>query len=235
MKLRYFATVVVLVLTTVAAHAQTQGNVGLYFNPVAIRISNSNADSGSFAFLGQNATSNVFYGYNLGGYYDFYHSGSMSAGLDVRFRRRACRQCHAQRLSWPASAFPANQFSPSFQALSRSDFLWATLRTKPSGCHCAGQQAGLRNLRRASTTPWHTTSISASSRSDTARWSRLAQPPSALAETFRPLAPSSLTSALASSSASRRHCPAVVENIGLRRTSTPGFRQRNLSAIEICC
>jgi hypothetical protein len=89
MKLRYFATVVVLALTTVAAHAQEQkaeqGNVGLYFNPIAIRASNSVADSGPFAFLGQNATSNVFYGYNLGGYYDFYHSGSLSAGLDMRF------------------------------------------------------------------------------------------------------------------------------------------------------
>ncbi len=85
MKLRYFATVVVLALTTVAAHAQSQGNVGLYFNPIAIRASNSNADSGPFAFLGQNATSKVFYGYNLGGYYDFYHAGSMSAGLDMRF------------------------------------------------------------------------------------------------------------------------------------------------------
>ncbi|MDP9050385.1 MAG: hypothetical protein M3O31_06615 [Acidobacteriota bacterium] len=85
MKLRYFATVVVLALTTVAAHAQTQGNVGLYFNPVAIRISNSNADTGPFAFLGQNATSNVFYGYDLGGFYDFYHSGSLSAGFDMRF------------------------------------------------------------------------------------------------------------------------------------------------------
>ncbi len=39
MKLRYLATVVFLALTTVAAHAQTeQGNVGLYFNPVAIRV-----------------------------------------------------------------------------------------------------------------------------------------------------------------------------------------------------
>jgi hypothetical protein len=85
MKLRYFATVVVLALTTVAAHAQSQGNVGLYFNPIAIRVSNSNADSGQFNFLGQNATSNVFYGYNLGGFYDFFHSGSVSAGLDMRF------------------------------------------------------------------------------------------------------------------------------------------------------
>jgi hypothetical protein len=74
---------------TVAAHAQEQqqeqGNVGLYLNPIAIRVSNPNADSGSFAFLGQNATSNVFYGFDLGGYYDFYHQGKLNAGLDMRF------------------------------------------------------------------------------------------------------------------------------------------------------
>jgi hypothetical protein len=89
MKLRYLATVVVIVLTTVAAHAQDQkpeqGNVGLYFNPIAIRVSNSNADSGPYAFLGQNSTSNVFYGFNLGGYYDLYHQGKLNAGLDARY------------------------------------------------------------------------------------------------------------------------------------------------------
>jgi len=84
MKLRYLATVVVLALTTVAAHAQSQGNVGLYMNPIAIRASNSNADSGPYAFLGQNSTSQVFYGYNLGGYYDFFHSGKLATGLDLR-------------------------------------------------------------------------------------------------------------------------------------------------------
>lgn len=87
MKLRYLATVVSLALTTVAAHAQTQGNVGLYLNPIAIRASNSVADtgdSGDFAFLGQNATSQVFYGYDLGGFYDFFHSGSVATGFDMR-------------------------------------------------------------------------------------------------------------------------------------------------------
>jgi hypothetical protein len=83
MKLRYLAPVVLLALTTVAAHAQA--GVGLYLNPIAIRVSNSVADTGSFAFLGQNSTSQVFYGYNLGGYYDFFHSGSLSAGFDMRF------------------------------------------------------------------------------------------------------------------------------------------------------
>jgi hypothetical protein len=81
MKLRYLATVVVLAMTTVATHAQ----VGIYLNPIAIRASNSVADSGPYAFLGQNSTSNVFYGYNLGGYYDFLHSGKLSTGFDMRF------------------------------------------------------------------------------------------------------------------------------------------------------
>src|ERR1035441_4850602 len=87
MKLRYLATVVFLALTTVAARTQEQGNVGLYFNPVAIVASNSVADNGPFAFLGQNSTSQVFYGYNLGGYYDFFHSGKIGAGFDMRYSR----------------------------------------------------------------------------------------------------------------------------------------------------
>src|ERR1035437_7317143 len=81
MKLRYLATVVAFALTTVALHAQ----VGLYFNPIAIRVSNSVADTGPYAFLGQNTTSSVFYGYNLGAYYDFLHSGQLDTGFDVRF------------------------------------------------------------------------------------------------------------------------------------------------------
>jgi hypothetical protein len=80
MKFRLFAVVVGLALTTVAAHAQ----IGLYLNPVAVRVSNSTADTGPFAFLGQNSTSRVFYGVDLGGYYNFFHRGKTEAGLDVR-------------------------------------------------------------------------------------------------------------------------------------------------------
>jgi hypothetical protein len=86
MKLRYLATVVFLALTTVVAHAQEQGNVGLYFNPVAIVASNSVADNNSDdTFLGTGSTSQVFYGYNLGGYYDFFHSGKIGTGFDMRY------------------------------------------------------------------------------------------------------------------------------------------------------
>jgi hypothetical protein len=82
MKLRYFATVVFLALTTVAAHAQ----VGLYINPIATRVSNSVQDTGPFAFLGPNSTERTFWGVNLGGYDDFYHSAKgISAGIDVRW------------------------------------------------------------------------------------------------------------------------------------------------------
>jgi hypothetical protein len=80
MKLRSIAAVAVLALATVAARAQA----GLYFNPVAIRVGNSSADAGPYAFLGQNSTSQVFYGYDFGGYYDFFHSGPVYAGIDVR-------------------------------------------------------------------------------------------------------------------------------------------------------
>jgi len=85
MKLRSIAAVAVLAFATVAARAQ----VGLYFNPVAIRVSNSvfdTGDSGNYAFLGPNSTSRVFYGFDYGGYYDFLHSqsGKLSAGFDMR-------------------------------------------------------------------------------------------------------------------------------------------------------
>jgi hypothetical protein len=70
-----------LALTTVAAHAQ----VGLYINPIAIRVSNSTPDSGPFAFLGAGSTERAFWGVNLGGYYDFYHAASgVTAGIDIR-------------------------------------------------------------------------------------------------------------------------------------------------------
>ncbi len=80
MKLRLLAVIVCLSMATVAAHAQ----IGLYLNPIAIRASNSTADSGPFAFLGQNAKSQMFYGVNLGGYYTLFHQGNTEAGIDVR-------------------------------------------------------------------------------------------------------------------------------------------------------
>jgi hypothetical protein len=80
MKFRLFAAIVGLALTTVAAHAQ----IGLYLNPVAIHVSNSKPDAGPFAFLGDNATSRMFYGVNIGGYYNFLHRGKTEVGLDIR-------------------------------------------------------------------------------------------------------------------------------------------------------
>ena len=81
MKLRYLATVVVLALTTVAAHAQ----VGLYLNPIAINVRNSVQDTGPFNFLGTGSTARTFWGADFGGYYDFYHaSNGIGAGIDLR-------------------------------------------------------------------------------------------------------------------------------------------------------
>jgi hypothetical protein len=80
MKFRFIALVVCLSLTTVVAQAQ----FGLYLNPIATRVSNSQADTGPFAFLGANSTSRMFYGVDMGGYYNFYQQGKTEVGVDVR-------------------------------------------------------------------------------------------------------------------------------------------------------
>ncbi|HXB63094.1 MAG TPA: hypothetical protein VNU94_09630 [Acidobacteriaceae bacterium] len=85
MKLRFLALLLVFSVLPLAAPlaAQMQGG-GLYLNPVAIRITNSVPDTGLFAFLGQNATSKMFYGVNLGGYYDWQAKPHWAVGADMR-------------------------------------------------------------------------------------------------------------------------------------------------------
>ncbi|HEY0307894.1 MAG TPA: hypothetical protein VGB94_07025 [Acidobacteriaceae bacterium] len=80
MKLRFFVLPLAFVLLSITAQAQT----GLYLNPVAVRVSNSVADTGPIAFLGEGATSQMFYGVNLGGYHDFQHASKLGLGMDVR-------------------------------------------------------------------------------------------------------------------------------------------------------
>jgi hypothetical protein len=85
MKLRFpvltFAlAVMTLAVTTSVAHAQT----GLYLNPIITRVSNSTPDSGTFAFLGQNSTSAIFGGVDIGGYYMFGHYNGFDIGVDIR-------------------------------------------------------------------------------------------------------------------------------------------------------
>jgi hypothetical protein len=63
-------------MTTVAAHAQGDNQVGLYFNPLAIRVSNSVLDSGPFNYFSPGATSQVLWGFDIG--------GNIDAGLDLR-------------------------------------------------------------------------------------------------------------------------------------------------------
>ena len=67
-------------MTGLSAHAQ----IGLYFNPVASRISNSQADTGPFAFLGDGDKSQIFGGVDFGGYYDFLHFAKLDIGGDLR-------------------------------------------------------------------------------------------------------------------------------------------------------
>jgi hypothetical protein len=80
MKLRFTALAFVLALMTVAVHAQ----VGLYFNPIISRVSNSTPDTGPFAFLGQGGTSKIFGGVDFGGNYTFLHQPNFNVGVDAR-------------------------------------------------------------------------------------------------------------------------------------------------------
>jgi hypothetical protein len=80
MKGKFLVAALAFSLSAFAAKAQ----VGVYFNPVVSRISNSVADQGPFAFLGSGKTSNIFGGVAIGGYYDFYHADKFDAGADIR-------------------------------------------------------------------------------------------------------------------------------------------------------
>ena len=80
MKLRFLVPALALALTTIAAHAQ----IGIYFNPVVSRISNSKADTGPFAFLGDGKTAQTFGGVDFGGYYEFAHYSKADLSVDVR-------------------------------------------------------------------------------------------------------------------------------------------------------
>jgi hypothetical protein len=80
MKLRFLVPALALAFMTIAAQAQ----VGLYLNPVVSRISNSTADTGSFAFLGSGKTSQIFGGVDFGGYYTFARYDKLDVSADVR-------------------------------------------------------------------------------------------------------------------------------------------------------
>ncbi len=80
MKLRFLVPALALAFTTIAAHAQ----IGVYVNPVVSRISNSVADTGPFAFLGDGQKSQVFGGVDFGGYYDFAHYSKADVSVDMR-------------------------------------------------------------------------------------------------------------------------------------------------------
>ena len=80
MQLRLLVSVLTLAFTTLAAHAQA----GLYLNPIAMRVTNSVADTGPYAFLGANTKSRMFYGVDFGGYYDLLPGQKFNIGVDLR-------------------------------------------------------------------------------------------------------------------------------------------------------
>ena len=84
MNVRSLIVVIASALAPVALSAPLQAQTGLYLNPIAMRISNTVADKGTFAFLGQNSTSQIFYGVNFGAYHDFIIPYPFKVGLELR-------------------------------------------------------------------------------------------------------------------------------------------------------
>ena len=80
MNVRSLLLGVALAVTPAAVHAQ----IGVYINPIAMHISNSTADRGLYAFLGQNSKSGWFEGFNAGAYYDAKTPFPFHAGIDIR-------------------------------------------------------------------------------------------------------------------------------------------------------
>lgn len=61
-----------------------RNDMGLYVQPVFSFIHNSEADTGSFAFLGEGKNSQWFRGAALGFQDEFYHAGANNFGFDMR-------------------------------------------------------------------------------------------------------------------------------------------------------
>ena len=89
-KLRFVVSFCVLFLMAFTAHAQ----IGLYVNPIATHITNSTADTGPFAFLGEGSTSRTFWGASFGGYDDFFHGKSVNLGIDIRDEFQGANNAH---------------------------------------------------------------------------------------------------------------------------------------------
>jgi hypothetical protein len=80
--MKYRLLVAVLGLGLIPAGAKAQ--YAAYFNPIVTPISNSQADTGPFAFLGEGAKSQIFGGLSIGGYVDLDRAPKYSLGIDVR-------------------------------------------------------------------------------------------------------------------------------------------------------
>jgi hypothetical protein len=84
MKLRFVLPALALALMTLCTATGANAQVGVYLNPVVTHVGISTADTGPYAFLGDNTTGRFFGGLDYGGYWDFYHQPGFNAGVDMR-------------------------------------------------------------------------------------------------------------------------------------------------------
>ncbi len=84
-KLRFALAALILLAAASVIPTAARAQGALYVNPVAVRASISTADPGTFSFLGPGTTSRMFYGVQLGGFYDVPNlTERFEVGVDVR-------------------------------------------------------------------------------------------------------------------------------------------------------
>ena len=66
------------------AASGAQAQYSAYFNPIVTRVSNSQVDTGTFAYLGQGNTSALRGGVSIGASYVFGHASRANFGVDLR-------------------------------------------------------------------------------------------------------------------------------------------------------
>jgi hypothetical protein len=150
MKLRFLAPCLAFALMNLAAHAQDNPStvnpstesymgigstdIGLYINPIGIGISNSKADFGPFAFLGDGATSRTFYGAALGGYVNFFHAPKFDAGIDIRDTITSGNGAHLNSFMVGGRVLP-KPIAESFKPYLQVSVGVGSSKAKPSPVH----------------------------------------------------------------------------------------------------
>lgn len=138
MKLWFSVLLSAFFLLIVPSHAQ----MGIYVNPIGVHVSNSQADTGSLAFLGDGVKSRMFWGVNIGYYDDFFHGKNVDVGVDVRDAIVGANNARMNSLLVGARVV-AKSFSPSWRPYVQFSGGLGTTRAPHTGIHVNRGQYGI--------------------------------------------------------------------------------------------